>query len=60
MKTLIQTIRQTLGEGKGYGVGEIYWDDPKFDPENPTVKIRGYGTMSVSYTHLTLPTNREV
>tara|TARA_Y100000294_G_scaffold166082_1_gene174155 strand:- start:1170 stop:1583 length:414 start_codon:yes stop_codon:yes gene_type:complete len=49
MKTFNETIRAVLGEAKGYGVGEIYWDDPKFDLENPTVKIRGYGTMSVNF-----------
>ncbi len=43
------TIRQVLGEAKGYGVGVIYWDDPQFDPENPTVAIRGYGTMSIDF-----------
>jgi hypothetical protein len=49
MRTLTQTIRQTLGEAKGYGAGEIYWDAPDFDPENPTVAIRGYGTMSIDF-----------
>ena len=48
MKTLAQTIRQTIGEAKNYGAGEIYWDDPKFDPNDPTVAIRGYGTMRLS------------
>ena len=43
------TIRQVLGEAKGYGAGVIYWDDPQFDPENPTVAIRGYGTMSIDF-----------
>jgi hypothetical protein len=49
MKTLRQTIRQTLSEGKDYGAGVIHWDDPRFDPENPTVAIRGYGTMSIDF-----------
>lgn len=49
MKTLAQTIRQTLGEAKGYGVGVIHWDDSRFDPDNPTVAIRGYGTMSIDF-----------
>ena len=48
MKTLAQTIRETLDEAKGHGAGEIYWDDPKFDPNDPTVAIRGYGTMKVT------------
>jgi hypothetical protein len=47
MKTFNETIRAVLGEAKSYGAGEIYWDAPDFDPENPTVAIRGYGTMSV-------------
>jgi len=49
MKTLTQTIRQTLGEAKSYGAGVIHWDDSRFDPENPTVAIRGYGTMSIDF-----------
>ena len=50
MKTLTQTIRQALiHEGKGYDAGVIHWDDPRFDPENPTVAIRGYGTMSIGF-----------
>ena len=49
MKTLAQTIRQTLSEGKDYGAGVIHWEDPNFDPENPTVAIRGYGTMSIDF-----------
>ena len=48
MRTFNQTIKKVLGEGKDYGAGEIYWDDPKFDPNDPTVAIRGYGTMRVS------------
>jgi hypothetical protein len=49
MRTFNQTIKKVLGEGKDYGAGEIYWDDPKFDPDNPTVAIRGYGTMSIDF-----------
>ena len=49
MKTLTQTIRQTISEGKDYGAGVIHWEDPNFDPENPTVAIRGYGTMSIDF-----------
>ena len=49
MKTFNETIRKVLGEAKGYGAGEIYWDAPDFDPENPTVAIRGYGTMSIDF-----------
>jgi hypothetical protein len=49
VKTFNETIRAVLGEAKSYGAGEIYWDAPDFDPENPTVAIRGYGTMSVNF-----------
>jgi len=50
MKTFNRTIREVMGiiEAKSYGAGEIYWDDPKFDPNDPTVAIRGYGTMKIS------------
>ena len=47
MKTLSQTIRETLDEAKGHGAGKIYWDDTEFDPNDPTVAITGYGTMTV-------------
>ena len=48
MKSLDRTVKEVMGliEAKSYGAGELYWDDPKFDPNNPTVAIRGYGTMT--------------
>lgn len=51
MKTFNRTIREVMAgvyEARSYGAGEIYWDDPKFDPNNPTVAIRGYGTMTIN------------
>ena len=30
------------------------------DPELPVILVSGHSDISVSYTHLTLPTNREV
>lgn len=48
-RTERDAIKRVLGEAKGYGAGEIYWDAPDFDPENPTVAIRGYGTMSIDF-----------
>ena len=39
----------------------LYVDDRSELPENKKFKLRrSNGTVTVSYTHLTLPTNREV
>lgn len=49
MYTERERILKVLSEARGYGIGEIYWDAPDFDPDNPTIKIRGYGTMTVNF-----------
>ena len=58
-KTKSQTIRETLDEAKGHGAGKIYWDDPKFDPNDPTVAITGYGTMKVTTIEQAVARNLE-
>ena len=42
------------------GFGRIELFDDFCGPEIPVANNVAYGTTAVSYTHLTLPTNREV
>ena len=55
-----------IGAGiSGLYIANLFKKNPKyqvsiFDKKNSLNLDEGYGVQSVSYTHLTLPTNREV
>ena len=59
--THIQTLLRSAGMDLNNLVSvRTYLADPGYDEANVRTRVKFLGTHAVSYTHLTLPTNREV